>query len=119
MSANTVSEKQFRDALRDLLVESEYVTQAGNPNLHAFAEALPELHYETLRKVLSGDRRVTPRIIEEVALALRVKPTYFAEYRLWQAQQLFDPREVGFEAALDNFRAWGERAAAKKRRGRS
>lgn len=119
-AAQVESSKRFRDALRDLLVESEYVTQSGNPNLHAFADALPGLHYETLRKVLAGERNVTPRIMEEVAVALRVKPTYFAEYRLHQAQQMFDPRLVGFEEALQNFKRWGETEGAKqKRRGRS
>lgn len=111
------SNKEFRDALRDLLLESEYVTQAGNPNLYAFAGALPELHYETLRKVLSGDRRVTPRIMEEVARALRVKPSHFAEYRLHEAQQRFDPSRVGFETALENFQAWAEAESGKRRRG--
>ena len=32
--------------------------------------------------------------------------SYFVEYRVYLAQRDFDPREVGFEQAVRNLRAW-------------
>lgn len=107
--------KPFGAALAELLRESDYTTRTGNVNWRAFSRELHGVHYETLRKAVSGERPVTPHIIEEVARALRVKPDYFVEYRLWQAQRAFDPREVGFERALENFEAWARSRAAEAR----
>jgi plasmid maintenance system antidote protein VapI len=106
---------RFGDALADLLRENDYTTSTGNPNWHAFARELDGIHYETLRKAVNGQRGVTPELIEEVARALRIRPQHFVEYRLHEARQVFDPREVGFDQALANVEAWAK--AARKRRG--
>lgn len=101
---------RFADALLELLRDSdEYTTAIGTPNLAAFARDLNEVSYETLRRILARERDVTPAILEDVARALRIDPSYFAEYRLWVVQREFDVREVGFERALENLRSWAER----------
>jgi plasmid maintenance system antidote protein VapI len=112
--------KPFGQALAELLRESDYTTQTGNVNWRAFARTLEGIHYETLRKAVAGERTATPHIIEEVARALGLRPDYFVEYRLWQAQREFDIREVGFERALENFERWaqGQEAAARRPRRR-
>jgi transcriptional regulator with XRE-family HTH domain len=94
--------RTFGTALRDLLIERGITTRLGNPDWPAFSAKVPGVHYETLRKAVTGDRPVAPKIIEAVADALRVDPETFAEYRLWQLRRTFDPADVGTEAALEN-----------------
>jgi hypothetical protein len=104
----------FGKVLRDQLIEREIVTGMGNPNWSAFAQLLDTVHYETLRKAVTGERQPSPKVMEESAAALGEKPEeLFVEYRVWQAQRMFDPREVGVSAALANLDAW---AAAQKRK---
>lgn len=104
----------FGRAVNDLLRESEWVTSTGAPNLHAFAEQLDGVHYESLRKAMAGERIPTPALMEEVARVLRVKPTHFVEYRLLETQREFDVRQVGFQKALENLADWSK----KQTRGR-
>jgi hypothetical protein len=103
--------KPFPLALRELAIENDYVTQGGNPNWAALASELEGIHYETLRQAATGRRRATPRLIEECARALRVRPEHFLEYRVYLAQREFDPAAVGHERALENLARWaGARA---------
>lgn len=104
----------FGVKLRDLLQERGITTGMGNANFKAFAELLPTIHYETLRKQVSGERPVGIDTMKETAEALNIPPTTFDEYALWDAQRDFDPREVGTEQALANLEAWG-RTRSKKR----
>jgi transcriptional regulator with XRE-family HTH domain len=104
----------FKDRLRDLLQERGITSAMGNANYRAFAELLPTVHYETLRKQVSGERPVRIETIREVADVLSVPPDTFSEYALWQAQRDFDPGEVGVEQALQNLEAW-TRARGKKK----
>lgn len=97
----------FGVALRDLMIEYDYVTSTGRPNWSAFAAELQGVHYETLRMAVTGDRRVSVRLMEECARVLRISPDYFLEYRVDRAQRDFDPHEVGLERALENLRVWG------------
>jgi hypothetical protein len=103
----------FGRLVRDLLIEKEITTGMGNPNWSAFAEKLETVHYETLRKAVTGERAPSPKVMEEVAAALGLDPTTFVEYRIWQAQRQFDPREVGAEVALAALAEW---TAYQKRR---
>jgi len=96
----------FGEVLRDLLVERKLVTPIGNPNWSEFARDLAGVHYETLRKAVTGDRRPLPELMEACAAALGVEPTVFPEYQLWEAQRQFDPREVGSDAAMANLERW-------------
>jgi transcriptional regulator with XRE-family HTH domain len=96
----------FGVKLRDLLQERGITTGMGNANFKAFAELLPTVHYETLRKQVSGERPVGIDTMRESAEALHVPPQTFNEYALWEAQREFDPAEVGFEQALANLEAW-------------
>ena len=111
--------KPFGRALSDLLRETDYTTSMGNPNWHAFSEALG-IHYETLRKAVAGEREVSETILVEVSRALGIDPSHFAEYRMLKAREMFDPREVGFEKAMENVRKWAEQqpAAPPKRKRR-
>jgi hypothetical protein len=116
--------KPFNQALAELLREHDYVTQTGNVNWHSFAAELNDLHYETLRKVLTGQRSVTRHVMEECARVLRIKPDYFVEWRLIDAARDFDVNELGFEQVLANLDQWSKvqaatNAGATKRRRRS
>lgn len=104
----------FGRVLRDLLIERDITTGMGNPNWSAFAEKLDTVHYETLRKAVTGERQPSAKVMEEAAAALGIEPTTFIEYQIWQAQSQFDPREVGVEDALKNLEAWA--VFQKKRR---
>jgi hypothetical protein len=98
--------KPFRVALRELVIENDYVTQGGKPNWAALASELEGVHYETLRQAATGRRRPTPRLMEECARALRIRPEYFLEYRIYLAQCDFDATAVGHERVLENLARW-------------
>jgi hypothetical protein len=98
--------KRFGVALRELLIEHDYSTRSGNPNWRAFAAELDGIHYETLRKAVVGERRPSWILLEECARALRLRPEYFSEYRLYLAQRDFDPDAVGFDRAVRNLQLW-------------
>jgi hypothetical protein len=102
----TETSDPFPIALRELVVEHDYATSNGDPNWSAFAADLEGIHYETLRRTVVGDQRPSPNLIEECARALRVRPEYFLEFRLYLAQRDFDPEAVGLERAVDNLRTW-------------
>lgn len=59
----------FSVALRELVVDNDYVTRNGRPNWAAFASDLKGFHYETLRRAASGRRQPVPLLIEECARA--------------------------------------------------
>jgi hypothetical protein len=115
------TDKPFGEAMADLLRENDYTTSTGNPNWHAFAAMLKDVHYETLRKAVAGEREPSMHVMEEVARALRVKPEHFAEYRILKVAESFDIRKVGFEKAQANATAWAlqQIAAAPRRRRRT
>lgn len=100
--------KTFGQVVRDLLIERGMITPIGNPNWSEFARDLEGVHYETLRKAVTGDRRPLPDLMRACAALLEIDPKVFPEYRLWEAQREFDPREVGSEAAMENLRRWAE-----------
>lgn len=109
--------RSFGLRLRDLLIERDITTGMGNPNWSEFAEQMPGVHYETLRKAVTGDRAPAPALMERCAEALDVSPDVFDEYQVYQAQRQFDPREVGLETAMENLRLFTEaRAPSKKKR---
>lgn len=99
------SDKPFGRALRDILTErDECTTPAGNVNFVEFSKRLPTVHYETIRKAIGRERKVSPHVMEEVAAVLQLDPTHFAEYRFHLAQEEFDVKKVGWEKALANLR---------------
>jgi hypothetical protein len=104
------TDEAFPLALRDLLIEHDYVTASGKPSWTAFAAEL-DVHYETLRRVVTRERLPSPTLIEECARALRIRAEYFLEYRIYLAQRDFDPEAVGLERAIENLKAW---AVARK-----
>lgn len=106
----------FGRVLRDLLIERDITTGMGSPNWSAFSELLPDVHYETLRKAVTGERVPSPALMEAVAGALSIPADTFTEYRLWQAQRMFDPREVGSDEALGNLERWAEFERSKRKR---
>ncbi len=96
----------FPVALRELVIDNDYMTRSGKPSWAAFASELKGFHYETLRRVVAGERPPSPTLIEECARALRLRPEYFLEYRIYLAQRDFDPAIVGPERALQNLATW-------------
>lgn len=82
----------------------------GNPNWSAFVQTVDGVHYETLRKAVTGERQPTPDLMEACAAALDLDPAdLFYEYALWSAQRMFDPGEVGVEEALSNLELWAKK----------
>lgn len=53
------------------------------------------IHY-----LANGEEHPTMRAMENIAQALQIPPTYFAEYRLAVARAALDERVVGLEKAL-------------------
>jgi hypothetical protein len=102
----TETTESFPIALRELVLEHDYTTGTGNPNWSAFSAELDEVHYETLRRAVAGERPPSPLLMEECARVLRVRPEYFLEYRVYLAKRDFDPREVGVDRALQNLQTW-------------
>jgi hypothetical protein len=98
--------KPFSLALRELVIENDYVTQTGKPNWAAFAAELDGFHYDSLRRAAIGRRYPSVRLMEECARVLRVRPEFFVEYRVHLAARDFDPRVVGFEQARSNAALW-------------
>lgn len=112
--ADHKSVRPFMRALAEAMRENKHpaVLDDGNVNWAIFARDLPRMHYETLRKIRSGDRQLDMRAIEEISAAAGIEPTYFAEYRLMAAREMFDPRVVGFDQALKNLERLDEREPA-------
>lgn len=98
--------RTFGAIVRDLLIEGGYVTGIGNPNWSGFALELDDIHYETLRKAVTGERPPSAKIMEAVAEKLGIPPGIFPEYQLAQAQRDFDPRSVGEAVAMTNLLLW-------------
>ncbi|HEX7254954.1 MAG TPA: hypothetical protein VF236_03425 [Gaiellaceae bacterium] len=101
MNGNSIDDtRPFGAKLRDLLIENGITTRMGNPDWAGFCQLLRDVHYETLRKAVVGERHPAPKLIEAVTDALDLPPETFAEYRLWEARRQLDPQEVGFEQAV-------------------
>lgn len=114
LAVSDPSEQHFGQRLHRLLLErEEFRTRTGNINWRTVAQALDGVHYETLRKAVSGERLPSVALVEQCAELAGVSPDEFAEYRLAQAQLAFDVREVGWDQAMENLRAF---AQAQKRR---
>jgi transcriptional regulator with XRE-family HTH domain len=55
-----------------------------------------------INMLANGHDRPSMRAMELIAKACKVRPDYFAEYRLTVAMRELDPGEVGLERALAN-----------------
>lgn len=55
-----------------------------------------------INMLANGHDRPSMRAMELIARACKVRPDYFAEYRLTVAMRELDPDEVGLEQALAN-----------------
>jgi hypothetical protein len=99
--------KPFRVELRVLFAErEEFWTKTGNINWVAVADALEDVHYETLRKAIAGERRPSRKLMEQVAEFAGTSPDRFLEYQLDQVRRQFDEQEVGLAEATENLRCW-------------
>lgn len=122
-------ERPFRQAVHLLAIEQGLTTGMGNVNWSLLAGKLPTIHYETLRKLLSGERKLDGRgdrdrdmqHMEEIAKALDADPHVFEEYVLLEAQRAFDVNAVGHEQARANLERWlsSGRRSPKRGDGRS
>jgi hypothetical protein len=98
----------FVRALAALLRDTDHeaVDHEGNISWSVLARQIPGMHYETLRKIKSGDRTLDADVIEQISAAVPVDPNYFVEYRLVKAREMFDPKVVGFDEAAKNLSAY-------------
>jgi hypothetical protein len=116
MSAEN-SERHFGGVISELLRDrEEFLMKTGNINWRLVADELNGVHYETLRKAVAGERPATPQLMELCAELVGVPPTVFAEYRLYEAQKQFDPKEVGWDQATANLREWAAAHTRPKKR---
>lgn len=91
--------RPFCVLLLEHLRESDYATSSGRPNLAAFARELDGISYETLRRVATGKRQPSLRLMEEAARVLRLNPDVFAEHALLKARQAVSFMDVGLDSA--------------------
>ena len=61
------------------------------------------LTHATINMAVNRHYRISFESLAKVATACGVRPSYFAEYRLWHFRSQFDPDVVGFAQALANF----------------
>lgn len=111
------AETPFPERLATLAIaDSRYRTRLGSINYAELARNLPTMHYETLRKLMLGERRLTADALEEIATALDVQPDEFAEYRMLKLRDQLDPETAGFDEAARTLREFEEwRSSVKKR----
>lgn len=111
------STEPFVKALGQLLRDTNHaaVDEDGSLNWSTLSRMIPGMHYETLRKIKSGDRVLDANAIEQISAAVPIDPAYFADYRLIKARELFDPKIVGFDAAAKNLREYLGNGHAEKR----
>jgi hypothetical protein len=78
-----LSHQPFGPALTQLVreVEDVYVTDRGL-KVSSFVEVLDGVSASELRAAVQGARTPSPRLMEECARFLRVRPAYFREYRM-------------------------------------
>lgn len=98
----TIDDRPFASRLEELRQADGLTFRALAARLQSCAEPGERgMTYGHLASLTSGRFRPTPEIVALVARAFDLEPRSFAEWRLWQAQQLFDPdRPDGFEAAI-------------------
>src|SRR5688500_2121336 len=85
----------FADAIREALrVREEFHTLAGTVNLSEFARRLATTRYESLRRVLTRERKPTVKLMQEAAAALGVEPTYFGEFCIVLAERALRREEL-------------------------
>lgn len=111
------STEPFVKALGQLMrdVNHDAVDEDGSLNWSTLSRMIPGMHYETLRKIKSGDRTLDADAIEQISAAIPVDPMYFADYRLIKAREMFDPKIVGFEQAAKNLREYLGNGHTEKR----
>ena len=99
--------RPFSERLHELRCREKLSFRALETRLRhvATAEDRPVTHSHLVR-LASGKSRPTPEVIAIVARAFPpLQPESFLEWRLWQAQNLFDPdRSEGLGAAIDALR---------------
>jgi transcriptional regulator with XRE-family HTH domain len=104
--------RPFSERLDELRRREELSFRALESRLRDVAtpDYRPVTHSHLVR-LASGESRPTPEVIAIVARAFPpLQPESFLEWRLWQAQNLFDPdRREGLDAAaeaLDALELW-------------
>jgi hypothetical protein len=99
--ADRYSTKSFAESLGDLvrMVQSDPVTNPlGRVNLSDFFRMVEGYDYNTLRKMLTGERNLRADAIEAIAatlskqLGFTVEPRYFREYRVLEVVGMLENR---------------------------
>lgn len=90
--------KRFSEAMRELLAEHELSQRelSRRTRKHGWGSQ------GYLSFVMNDQQSPTPEGMEAIAKALKIRPEYFAEYRLARARESLDPAAVGLKVALRN-----------------
>lgn len=103
----------FGAVLLDILhTRSEYKTELlDNVNLRLFHQAVVrragvdatrDWSYETIRKVIVGERNASMQLMETISSILGLDPMLFADYRVLRAKRDFEFDKVGRAQAVEN-----------------
>ena len=85
-----------------VLIDRRGMTVGGLAGvLHAEGIAISRTRLHQL--ATGSGAQPTPEQLERLASVLGVRPSHFAEYRLWRVRALLDPNIVGFDRAMANF----------------
>ena len=103
MSTNSVSNKPFGDALRELMA-------ARGLTYRELAQRTRELDgrgmtHAHINMLANGHDRPSTRAMELIAQVCGIEPSYFAAHRLAAAMRELEPGEVGLERAPENINA--------------
>ena len=96
-----MTDKPFPKALQELLDEKEW----SNRELSRRCQEESPTGWGTsitINRLVNGEYKPPMSAIEIIAGVFRIKPDYFAEYRLGLARAQLDPEEVGLRVALKN-----------------
>lgn len=80
---NNRTQEPFKDAVGRLMAGRYRSNRIfGNPTLAELVRELGgEWQYENVRKIMSTDRGLPPKLMEDVARIFQIEPSYFLEYR--------------------------------------
>src|ERR1700724_1745355 len=98
-----LSDKPFGEALRALMSERGLTYRSLAETTRALdGKGMTHAH---LNMLANGHDKPSMRAMALIAQACKVRPDYFAQYRLAAALRGLDPAEVGLEQALENLSA--------------
>lgn len=91
------TDKPFTESIRELMDERDWSIRELGRQVRSETGwgALSTIHF-----MVRGDMPPSMAGLENIAKALRIRPEFFAEYRLAKLREALDPEAVGFAAAV-------------------